>query len=125
MKAGIFLVSFCLALLSGAPVYGTLLTVTSLANSGPGSLRDTIASSATGDEIQFGVTGTIVLSGSITITKDISIIGPGASSLIVSGNLVDRVFICLGSQILIAGITIRDGFVQGPNGTDGAADQDG
>ena len=125
MKAAITIASCCLMICLGAPAHASLLIVTSLADSGSGSLRDTIASSAVGDEIQFSVSGTIVLTGSIFINKDLSIIGPGADTLTVSGNLVDRVFSIAANQVLIAGMTIRDGFVQGPTGTDGSPNQDG
>src|SRR5207247_10844065 len=69
-----------------------LLTVTSLADVGPGSLRDRVASSNPGDIIQFGVTGTINLSSAINITHTLEVRGPGAAALIVDANLVDRAF---------------------------------
>jgi hypothetical protein len=43
------------------PASATLRTVTSLADSGAGTLRDTIAASAAGDTIIFSVTGVIGL----------------------------------------------------------------
>jgi len=50
--------------------------VTSLADSGPGSLRQVIADSALEDCIVFGVTGMITLtSGELAIDKDLTIIG--------------------------------------------------
>ena len=62
-------------------------TVTTLADSGAGSLRQLIASSASGDTISIPLGGTIVLtSGELAITHDLSIIGPGATNLAVSGN---------------------------------------
>ena len=61
-------------------------TVTSLADSGAGSLRQLIADSAPGDSIVFGVTGTVTLaSGKLVVDKDLTIMGPGVSTLAISG----------------------------------------
>jgi hypothetical protein len=60
--------------------------VTSLADGGAGSLRQALAESAAGDSIVFGVTGTITLtSGELVIDKDLAIIGPGTSALLING----------------------------------------
>jgi hypothetical protein len=62
--------------LVSAPPAATL-TVTSTADSGAGSLRDAIANAASGDTVDFAVTGTIVLtSGHLFIGNDLNIIGP-------------------------------------------------
>jgi hypothetical protein len=95
------------------------LVVTSLANAGPGSLRDTVAASLPGDVVTFAVSGTIVLtSGAITIGKAISVLGPGPASRTVSGGGLDRVFTTSANPVLIANLTIRDGKVVGPSGPD-------
>jgi len=74
-------------------------TVANLNNSGAGSLRAAIASAnatAPGPNIvnfQPGLTCTIVLtSGQITITRSVSIVGPGAGNLTIDGNANDRIF---------------------------------
>jgi hypothetical protein len=73
-----------LVVLAGSAL-GTTRTVTSLNDSGAGSLRDTIAASASGDTIVFAVTGTIVLtSSSLDVNHDLTILGPGASSLTIA-----------------------------------------
>src|SRR5436190_12537889 len=62
------------------------LTVSSTADSGAGTLRDRVAAAAPGDTINFSVTGTIALTNpAIAITKDLTIVGPGQSSLTVRG----------------------------------------
>src|SRR5262245_48228179 len=64
------------------------LTVLNLNDSGPGSLRQTIANAASGDTINFqpGLSGTIGLtSGEIAVNKNLTITGPGAGVLAISG----------------------------------------
>jgi len=95
-------------------------TVTSLLDSGPGSLRDAVeqANAASGaDEIQFtaGLTGTIVLtSGELQIDDSVSIEGPGADKVTVSGNNASRVIEinAPGSPrmlVSISGLTLANG----------------
>lgn len=108
------------------PASAATLVVTSLADAGPGSLRDTVAASLPGDVITFSVTGPIVLtSGAIAIGTAISIVGPGPASLTISGSGADRVFVTSANPVLIANLTIRDGRVFGPNGPDGGIGQNG
>jgi hypothetical protein len=90
------------------PGFATVFTVTSLADSGAGSLRDAVASSTSGDTINFSVTGTIALSGGvIAITDDITISGPGASSLAISGSSLSQVFHIVGT-VSISGLTLEN-----------------
>ncbi|HEY0550091.1 MAG TPA: choice-of-anchor Q domain-containing protein [Verrucomicrobiae bacterium] len=85
--------------------------VTTLADSGPGSLRQVIFNSVSGDTIRFTTNGTITLAnGRLLIQKDLHIVGPGAASLAVSGNGATRVFqIASNLTVSISGLTIRDG----------------
>jgi hypothetical protein len=104
----------------------SVLTVTTLANTGAGSLRNQIAASGVGDTIQFGVNGTILLSSSITISHALIVQGPGASKLVVDANHVDRAFItAAGADVFLSGMTITNGYVVGATGADGAVGQDG
>jgi CSLREA domain-containing protein len=99
--------------LSNGPV------VNSLADPGIGTcdatqctLRDAIAAADSGDTITFAVTGTIVLHAQLVIDKDLTIEGPGAASLTVSGNKKVRVFdITAGTAVRISGLTITSGWV--------------
>ena len=71
------------------------VTVTTIADSGPGSLRSAIAAASSGDTISFapGISGTITLtSGPLVIDKTLAIDGPGVSLLTISGNHASRVF---------------------------------
>src|SRR5947209_12190527 len=75
-------------------------TVTNLSDHDPGSLRAAILSTAAGGTVDFqaGLTGTITLTtGELAIAKNLTIAGPGAAKITVSGNHVLRVFDITGS----------------------------
>jgi len=79
-----------LAVFCASPAFAVLRIVTNTNDSGEGSLRYTIGEgvSKNEDTIEFdsSVTGTITLtSGSIEIARSVTIIGPGASNLAISG----------------------------------------
>jgi uncharacterized repeat protein (TIGR01451 family) len=115
LTLGLGLALTMLWLLSGGlPIaQATMVTVTNTNDSGAGSLRQAIADAASGDTIDFGLTypATITLtSGELAINKDLTIDGPGAGSLSISGNKAYRVFsIAAGTAVTITGATIRDG----------------
>jgi uncharacterized repeat protein (TIGR03803 family) len=85
--------------------------VTSLADSGAGSLRQVITGSAAGDSIVFGVSGTITLaSDELVVSKDLAIIGHGASALTISGADAFRVFVVNGGvHFTVLNLTIANG----------------
>jgi hypothetical protein len=96
--------------------------VTTLADSGPGSLRQAVldANAFPGaDTIVFSVAGTITLtSGEILIMDDLVINGPGAAALTVSGNDQSRVFNIDNASgkninVTLSGLTMTHGFVPG------------
>ncbi len=87
-------------------------TVTSTNDSGPGSLRQAIADANPGDTIKLDLTGTITLTnGELYIDKDLTIIGPAADALAVSGNHAGRVFNVGNFDVTISGLTIRQGCI--------------
>src|SRR5262245_9562357 len=73
---------------------GTLV-VTSTADSGPGSLRDTIASAPADSVITFALPSPSVITlttAELVIDKRLTIQGPGAKELAISGNDARRIF---------------------------------
>jgi hypothetical protein len=96
--------------------------VTSTLDGVPGSLRNEIqlANSHPGaDTIVFkkGLTGTITLTGNeLSITDSLTIDGPGANDLTVSGGGASRVFEIAAGQVAISGLTISDGKEVAGNG---------
>ena len=90
-------------------------TVTSTADSGPGSLRAAIASAADGETIDFSIGGTITLSsGELLIDKDLTISGPGAGNLIIqrsaaTGTSDFRIFEVVLKDVVISGLTVKNG----------------
>src|SRR6185436_3132292 len=96
-------------ILSGSTMQAALRTVTNSNDSGTGSLRTLIGASIAGDTITFtpGLTGMINLtSGEIAIGRDVTIIGPGATKLMISGNISSAVFRIISGRVNISGLTI-------------------
>ncbi len=97
--------------------------VTNNGNSGAGTLRDIITNACAGAVITFDptVTGTITLTGDeLTISKAITITGPGAGVLAISGNHQSRVVNIAagaGNTVEISGLTIKEGSTKS-DGTD-------
>ncbi len=93
----------------------TTITVTNTSDGGLGSLRQAILDAMPGDTINFNLSGcpcAIELTlGKLLINKDLTIQGPGANLLTVSGNSTNfRVFeIALGFTVTLDGLTIRGG----------------
>src|SRR5438874_555205 len=66
-------------------LHAATILVTNTGDSGPGSLRQAIATAATRDAISFAVSGSITLTnGELLITKDLRIAGPGSANLAIS-----------------------------------------
>lgn len=108
------------AIASVQGVHAATLVVTTTADSGAGSLRDTIAAASAGDTIQFdtmlkGQTITLT-SAELLINKNLTIDGPGADQLTVhrstaNGTPAFRIFEIDNNStaVTIAGLTIANG----------------
>jgi hypothetical protein len=93
-------------------------TVTSLADDGTaGTLRAQIATADPGEVIVFGagVTGTILLDSELVIQKNLTIDGPGARQLRISGQDLHRVLRVSEptAEVEIEGVTIEHGLADG------------
>jgi hypothetical protein len=92
--------------------------VTSLAESGPGSIRAAIDSVSQGGTILFNLfyPATIVLSEEILIYKSVNISGPENASLSISGNNVCRVFHVIDKSLGLHNLRVINGRMSSGNG---------
>ncbi|MBK7474061.1 MAG: IPTL-CTERM sorting domain-containing protein [Betaproteobacteria bacterium] len=94
--------------------------VSTTANSGVGSLRDTLAAAVSGETITFSLPlpATIALSSELPLTQSVTIQGPGANLLTIS-NATGRVFNLdtAGKDVVISGVHLTG---QNPSGDGGA-----
>ena len=95
-----------------------IVAVTNTNDNGPGSLRQAVLDAASGDTIDFNLTlpATITLaSGEIAISQNLTITGPGANLLTISGNSSSRVFNVNSNlaSLALSGVTIANGFTSG------------
>jgi hypothetical protein len=106
--------------LEGRRMLSTLSVLNNL-DGGAGSLRAEIAAANSGDTIAFasslnGQTITLI-KGELLIKKNLTIAGPGAGNLTVSGNQTSRVFeVAAGMQVTLSGLTISNGRTVDSNG---------
>ncbi len=115
----IIILLVALLFIASYPVWGAVVTVTTLTDENDGggggagmSLRDAISSAAAGDTIRFNVTGTITLNnsyGSLNISKNLTISGPGAHLLTIDGNNAQRVFSISSGTVTITDFKITNG----------------
>src|SRR5437868_2769925 len=91
------------------------LTITSALDSGPGSLRATIAVAAAGDVIQFdpSLNGQVILlANQINVPRGLTIDGPGADKITISGGNRTRILSAT-APITLRGVTLKNGFGSG------------
>jgi hypothetical protein len=100
------LVVFFLAI----PAWAATITVTNTDDSGDGSLRKAIADASSGDTINFSVLGTVTITGfDLYIDKSLTITGPGADQLTISGTNNWSIFNIQSGTVTISGLTITNG----------------
>lgn len=115
----VLIACFAVAPLANAATY----VVSSLADSGPGTLREAVGfangTPGTADTITFSVTGTITLTtGELVVTDTLSIDGPGARKLTIDGNLNGRLFQVQTSttNLSLSGLTLTRGLTTANGG---------
>ena len=104
-------VGFAFILLPSQQAGAASLSVTNCANSGSGSLRQTVANAAVGDTITFALSCPVIddPTGTILVTKNVIISGPGATSLAISGDNGNGIFsIASGVTASISGLTLKN-----------------
>ena len=98
-----------LALASTGSAWANTLQVTSLADSGAGSLRQAIADAASGDSIAFapGLTGTVYLDSTLTVNKSLQVVGgPGVA---LDGRDSVRVLTLTGGNLTLDSLVLQHG----------------
>ena len=119
----IFTIAAIVLAISATPAIAATFTVTSIGDSGAGTLRQAIldANAASGadtivfDTTVFNTPQTIILAGNLLTvsggaTNGLTISGPGANVLTVSGNNASRIFeISSATPATISGMTITQG----------------
>ena len=103
-----------------------LRTVTSNADNGAGTLRQTIIDAGAGDTITFNAGMSITLTtGQLSIAKNLTIDGDldnnGTADVTVNGNAVSRVLSITSGTVVLDGLTITNGKLAGANGSGGSA----
>lgn len=95
------------------------VTVTNVADSGAGTLRQAILDVCDGGMIAFNLNLPDVItltSGELVIDKAVSINGPGAQLLTINGNHSSRILHTSGSSVEIDRVALRYGFAPGDGG---------
>ena len=85
-------------LVAALPLRASTITVTNLLDSGPGSLRGSIAGAANGDTIVFGVSGLIPLNTPLDIGTNLTINGLGIA---IAGSTSGTIFDVTGSASVV------------------------
>ncbi len=125
IRNALFALAFAISALglqpNTSPVVAATLTVTSTAESGPGSLRQAVLDAAPFDMITFSLAGpgTITLTSPITVNKDLRIVGPGIANLTLSGGGTTRIFIVTAGTLRIENMTLANGAMRGQDAVGG------
>ena len=104
----------CALAVCGSRASASTLTVTTTNDGGPASLREALAVAAPGDTIVLDVTGTITLTnGALSVMKNVTIAGPGASLLAIDAQHASRVFdvgsVWTPATVALSGVTLTNG----------------
>ncbi len=120
---------------AATPLHAASFTVTNTNDSGAWSLREVVATANANpdaDTVTFdpaltvgGPASIVLTSGQLDLTSSVTIQGPGASSLTISGNSASRIFsVGSGATVTLSGLSLINGSVTISNGG-GAIDNSG
>lgn len=100
------------------PARAATLTVTdcSAPSGAAGQLVETIAAASPGDTVNFSCSGTITLSATLNIAKNLTLDGSGQTVTISGGNAVRVLLIDPGITVNLNQLTLSGGTVTGPGG---------
>jgi hypothetical protein len=114
VRAGVVAISLLVLVWNAGAV-----TVISTADSGPGSLRSAIAGASPGDTIDFAASlqgQTISLATELAAAENLTIMGPGAGLLTISGSHAARIFHVTAGALTVQGLTLTAGAASEPGG---------
>ncbi len=117
-RLAVLLVSVAAMLSVASPAWAETFTVTNTNDSGPGSLLQAIAAANdtdAADTITFAPSarGTITLTETLRVGRDLTIEGPGAEALTISGNYMVRPLDMSSIRLDLSGVTIANGRARG------------
>lgn len=103
---------FLSGILSSFPVFAKTIVVSSLADSGPKTLRAALSAANNGDTIRVNAKGTIYLnSGPLTAERDVEILGPGNDRLALDGQMTTLVFqVASNATVSLENLTLSHGY---------------
>lgn len=108
--------AFILSILCASVANASTLTVTSLSDSGAGSLRQAVADASASDTVTFAITGKIALTTEITIDKSLTIAGNGQITLDGGGSTRLLNLSVPGTSISLSHLTFAHGYDGGDYG---------
>ena len=81
--------------------------ITNLADSGPGSLRDLLATAQPGDTLRFQTPGTVKLAGPLSLSKDVTVLADGVT--FDAGGTGRALEVAAGATVTLRGGTLTNG----------------
>lgn len=112
---------FALLALVCTSAAASTLTVTNVSDSGAGSLRAALGAAAVGDTIVFSTSGSIALATPLSIGQSVTINGPGAGIITLSGQSTVQVITLTAGTLTLSGVTIANGKLASSGGGIGVA----
>lgn len=124
-----FLLAIVISALASVSVQSAVLIVANTADTGADSLRATVAAAIPGDTIEFalpasdpgynpstGIFTVSLTSGEIVIDKNLSITGPSAANIAISGNHSSRIFTVTSGSVQLSHLLLINGTAKGADG---------